>query len=106
MSDGTEHDPSIQNDFFNQARKAHGRVTIFLTGGRRLVGRIKAFDRYTVILDLGGGVEEMVFKHAIATISSSARPPHADHRGGEGRFTHPAAPAGESESAVGTAPKT
>jgi host factor-I protein len=85
MSETTERDLSIQNDFFNQSRKLRTRVTIFLTTGKRLVGRIKSFDRFTLILDAGGGAEEMVFKHAIATISTSSRPPSYEQRGGEGR---------------------
>src|SRR5439155_11737151 len=86
MSESTERDLNIQNDFFNQARKMRTRVTIFLTTGKRLVGRIRSFDRFTVILDVGGGAEEMVFKHAIATISTSSRPPVYEQRGGEGRY--------------------
>src|SRR3989442_8691469 len=85
MSESTERDLSIQNDFFNQARKMRTRVTIFLTTGKRLVGRIKSFDRFTVILDVGGGSEEMVFKHAIATVSTSSRPPSYEQRAGARR---------------------
>lgn len=80
MSETPEKDLSIQNDFFNQARKARTRVAIFLTSGKRLSGRIKAFDRFTIILDAGGGVDEMVFKHAIATISAAPRVMGSDSR--------------------------
>jgi len=61
---------NIQNDFFNQARKDKARVLIFLNSGRKLTGRIKSFDRFTVILESGQG-EQMIFKHAIATVTSS-----------------------------------
>ena len=60
---------SIQNDFFNQARKDKARVLIFLNSGRKLTGRIKSFDKFTVILENGQG-EQMIFKHAIATVTS------------------------------------
>ena len=60
---------NIQNDFFNRARKDRSRVTLFLVNGKKLVGRIKAFDRFTVLLD-GGSGEQMVFKHAIAGVSA------------------------------------
>ena len=36
--------PNIQNDFFNRARKDGGPVTIYLTNGKKLTGRIRAFD--------------------------------------------------------------
>jgi host factor-I protein len=64
-----DNSPNIQNDFFNQARKDKARVVVFLNSGKKLVGRIKSFDKFTVILDNGQG-EQMVFKHAIATVSS------------------------------------
>jgi len=69
-----DRDLGVQNDFFNQARKSRSRITILLNSGKRLAGRIKSFDRYTLILDAGNGAEEMVFKHAIATITLGGRP--------------------------------
>jgi host factor-I protein len=65
-----DNSPNIQNDFFNQARKDKARVVVYLNSGKKLVGRIKSFDKFTVILDNGQG-EQMIFKHAIATVSSS-----------------------------------
>jgi len=59
---------NIQNDFFNRARKDRARVTVFLINGKKLVGRIRAFDRFTVILDAGSG-DQMIFKHAIASVA-------------------------------------
>ena len=64
-----DNSASIQNDFFNQARKDKARVVIYLNSGKKLMGRIKSFDKFTVILDNGQG-EQMIFKHAIATVSS------------------------------------
>jgi host factor-I protein len=61
---------NIQSDFFNRARKDRTRVTIFLNNGKKLVGRIKSFDRFTLILDVGAG-EQMIFKHAVATVSTA-----------------------------------
>jgi host factor-I protein len=74
MAEASDRDLGVQNDFFNQARKSRSRITILLNSGKRLAGRIKSFDRYTLILDAGSGAEEMVFKHAIATISVGNRP--------------------------------
>jgi host factor-I protein len=61
---------NIQNDFFNQARKEKTRVLVFLNSGRKITGRIKSFDKFTVILESSQG-EQMIFKHAIATVSNS-----------------------------------
>ena len=65
-----DNSPNIQNDFFNQARKDKARVVVYLNSGKKLMGRIKSFDKFTVILDNGQG-EQMIFKHAIATVSST-----------------------------------
>lgn len=62
---------NLQNDFFNQARKDRRVVTIFLTNGKRLSGRIRSFDKFTLLLD-GPHGELMLFKHAISTVSASS----------------------------------
>lgn len=61
---------TLQNDFFNAARKDRTLVTVFLANGKKLVGRIRAFDKFTVLLD-GRDGEQMIFKHAISTVSTS-----------------------------------
>ena len=59
---------NIQNDFFNRARKDGGPVTIYLTNGKKLAGRIRAFDKFTVIVE-SNRIEQMLFKHAISTVA-------------------------------------
>lgn len=61
---------NLQNDFFNQARRDKARLTVFLNSGKKLTGRIKGFDRFTIILD-GPGGEQMIFKHAISTVTAT-----------------------------------
>jgi host factor-I protein len=63
---------NLQNDFFNNARKERSTVTIFLANGKKLTGWIKSFDKFTVLLDSSQG-EQMIFKHAISTVSTAAR---------------------------------
>lgn len=63
---------SLQNDFFNAARKDKATVDVFLGTGKRLTGRIKAFDRFTLLLENHHG-EQMIFKHAILTVAASPR---------------------------------
>jgi host factor-I protein len=65
---------NLQNDFFNTARRERSQVTVFLSNGKKLVGRIKSFDKFTVLLESHYG-QQMVFKHAISTVSTSSRPP-------------------------------
>lgn len=75
--------PNIQDVFLNSARRERLTVTIRLTDGQVLDGRIKNFDRFALVVE-HDGADHMVFKHAIATIRSnrsianyySTPPPH------------------------------
>lgn len=63
---------NIQDQFFNQLRKDRSFATIYLVNGIKLTGKIKSFDKFTVILE-NKNQEQMIFKHAISTISGSHR---------------------------------
>ena len=63
---------NLQNEFFNAARKSRAPITIFLSNGKKLVGRLKSFDKFTLLLE-GHQGEMMVFKHAITTVSPVVR---------------------------------
>ncbi len=59
---------NLQDVFLNQVRKEHIPVTIYLTNGFQLKGLVKGFDNFTVVLDTDGR-QQLVYKHAISTIS-------------------------------------
>ncbi|AJS58300.1 MULTISPECIES: RNA chaperone Hfq [unclassified Paenibacillus] len=59
---------NIQDTFLNQLRKENIPVTIFLVNGFQIRGTIKAFDNFTVVVD-SEGRQQMLFKHAISTIT-------------------------------------
>jgi host factor-I protein len=67
---------SIQNEFFNRARKERAELRVSLTDGSQLNGRLRAFDKFTILLDTSHG-DQIVFKHAIATVET-ARPGAAE----------------------------
>lgn len=71
---------NLQNDFFNTARKERATVTVFLGNGKRLTGRLKSFDRFTLLLESHQG-EQIIFKHAISTVSTCSRPAEATVEG-------------------------
>ena len=71
---------NIQEAFLNNARKDKIFLTIYLMSGVKLSGRIKSFDKYSVILE-ANNQEQLIFKHAISTVVVS-RPLHAP--GGHG----------------------
>ena len=61
--------PNIQDVFLNYARRDRLSVVVHLLDGRQFDGRIKNFDRFAVIVEVNGA-DQLVFKHAIATIST------------------------------------
>ncbi len=65
---------NIQDSFLNNARKEKGVVTIYLLSGVKLSGRIKSFDKYSLVLETNNQ-EQLIFKHAISTVVTS-RPIH------------------------------
>ena len=70
---------NIQDAFLNLARKERVPVTMFLMGGAKLTGKIRSFDKYSVILE-SNHQDQLIFKHAIATVvvSRGSQPaPHA-----------------------------
>ena len=58
---------NLQDSFLNAARRQNALVTIILTDGTQLKGKVNGFDNFTVILDIGK-VQHLVYKHAIATV--------------------------------------
>ena len=66
---------NIQEAFLNNARKEKIYLTIYLMSGVKLSGRIRSFDKYSVILE-ANNQEQLIFKHAISTVVVS-RASHA-----------------------------
>jgi host factor-I protein len=61
---------NVQDLYLNTLRRDKVAVTIFLIGGVRLVGRIRGFDKYSVVLE-SNQQEQLIFKHAISTITTA-----------------------------------
>jgi len=70
---------NIQEAFLNNARKDKTFLTIYLMSGVKLSGRIKSFDKYSVVLETNNQ-EQLIFKHAISTVVVS-KPFHASAGG-------------------------
>ena len=68
MSDGKPVSQNIQDAFLNTLRREKTTVTIYLLNGAKLMGKIKSFDKFSVLLE-SGSQEQLIFKHAISTIS-------------------------------------
>ena len=81
---------NIQEAFLNNARKDKTFLTIYLMSGVKLSGRIKSFDKYSVVLETNNQ-EQLIFKHAISTVVVS-KPMHAVAAHGAGSSTTPGVP--------------
>ncbi len=64
---------NIQDAFLNSARRERISVVIHLMPGSTVSGRIKSFDKFSVLLDVGGP-DVLIFKHSISSISQERRP--------------------------------
>lgn len=65
---------NIQDAFLNQSRRDRVMVSIHLVDGKEIVGRITAFDSFTVIITNDEKNEQhLAYKHAIATICPASR---------------------------------
>jgi host factor-I protein len=86
---------NIQDSFLNTARKERASITIYLLSGVKLTGRIRSFDKYSVVLE-ANGQEQLIFKHAISTVVMGRLASHVAH----------AAPAEKAAPGAVTAPPT
>lgn len=58
-----------QENILQQLQSSSTPVSIYLKSGIRLIGTIVAYDAYSVIVGSGNNIQQLVFKHAISTIS-------------------------------------
>jgi host factor-I protein len=70
---------NIQDTFLNTVRKDKSPITIYLVSGVKLTGKIRSFDKYSVLLE-NNAQEQLIFKHAISTVVSGRVGPHMESR--------------------------
>src|ERR1700752_2077494 len=92
---------NIQDSFLNTARKEKTIITIYLMSGVKLTGRIRSFDKYSVVLETNNQ-EQLIFKHAISTVVM----PRGTHEPRAGMSDRSAAPAPVAGSAAPSSPAT
>jgi host factor-I protein len=74
MSDGKSAPQNIQDAFLNTVRREKIVVTVYLLSGAKLLGKIRSFDKFSVLLE-SASQEQLIFKHAISTITVVRRAP-------------------------------
>jgi host factor-I protein len=90
---------NIQDSFLNTARKDKALITLYLLSGVKLTGRIRSFDKYSVVLETNNQ-EQLIFKHAISTVVMNKQ--HGPERG-EARPSYGEARSATSASSTSTA---
>jgi host factor-I protein len=70
---------NIQDTYLNTVRKDKTPITIYLVSGVKLTGKIRSFDKYSVLLE-NNSQEQLIFKHAISTVVSNRSVMHTEHR--------------------------
>ncbi|MBU6156019.1 MAG: RNA chaperone Hfq [Alphaproteobacteria bacterium] len=66
----SDRQQNLQDTFLNACRKNKAPLTIYLVSGIKLQGIITWFDNFCVLLRRDGN-SQLVYKHAISTISPS-----------------------------------
>ncbi len=70
---------NIQDTFLNTVSKDKSPITIYLVSGVKLTGKIRSFDKYSVLLE-NNSQEQLIFKHAISTVVSGRAGTHMEGR--------------------------
>ncbi len=94
---------NIQDTFLNTVRKDKSPITIYLVSGVKLTGRIRSFDKYSVLLE-NNSQEQLIFKHAISTVVNGRAGAHGDAR--PEMRAEPRAPAAPAATPTHTAAAT
>ena len=61
---------NLQDTFLNRSRQERIPVTVIMVNGFLMRGEIRGFDSFVVLVDTEGK-QQMIYKHAISTITPS-----------------------------------
>jgi len=64
---------NIQDGYFARLRRDKVVTTIYLVNGVKLIGKIKSYDKYSILIE-NNHQEQLIFKHAISTITYNRQP--------------------------------
>jgi host factor-I protein len=95
---------NIQDTYLNTVRKDKTPITIYLVSGVKLTGKIRSFDKYSVLLE-NNSQEQLIFKHAISTVVSNRSVLHSEFRPAASASSSATAAAAPSAPAAGTEPR-
>jgi host factor-I protein len=103
MDNTAQNSQNVQDGFLNNLRKDRVNVTIYLMGGVKLTGKIRSFDKFSLVLE-SGNLEQLIFKHAISTISVPRGSFHHSRPESHQQQSHQPAPSAPSAPATPSTP--
>jgi host factor-I protein len=56
---------NLQESFFHSALQAQSHITVHLLNGVKLSGKVRCFDKHSVVLETST-LEQLIFKHSIS----------------------------------------
>ncbi len=62
-----EKETSVQDELLDNLKAKGSTVTVYLTRGNRITGKILNHDKYTILIDVEGQ-PNLIYKHAVSTI--------------------------------------
>ncbi|MCX8164198.1 MAG: RNA chaperone Hfq [Aquificaceae bacterium] len=62
-----EKNSSLQDEYIEELKRKGATITLFLTRGNRITGKVLDHDRYTILVEVEGE-PNLIYKHAISTI--------------------------------------
>ncbi|MCS7277882.1 MAG: RNA chaperone Hfq [Aquificaceae bacterium] len=62
-----ERNTNVQDEYIEELKRKGATVTVFLTRGNRISGKVLDHDKYTLLLEVEGE-PNLIYKHAISTI--------------------------------------
>jgi len=66
-----ERNNNIQDELIEEFKRKGATITVFLTRGNRITGKVLDHDKYTILLEVEGQ-PNLIYKHAISTIVQGA----------------------------------
>ena len=63
---------NLQDHILNHVRKNKITVTIYLTNGFQIKGKVSGFDNFTIIIN-SNDKDKLIYKHAISTIEPAKK---------------------------------
>ena len=60
---------NLQDAFLSQVKKEGATVVIYLVNGFQLKGLVRGFDNFTILIETPENKMQMIYKHAVTTIS-------------------------------------